>query len=309
VNTVNCYEPEAPRELASPWLRLGFEGRVYTPRLVRIRKRIFSVEMIRSLNPQPYVHSHLIYHLVFYLDGGNTVLVDGRRLGVRAGQMLLINPGVQHDVLPREPRGCSFLTLMFTYQNGARHLSLPFGQLLGRLLGTQLDPQPVVDDNSGALHSFFACLEQDVLERREKDLERVSFCLAGIFNALQGLCLRPIPGKAIPDDVLAVQHYLLENLDQPVTIRDLTRVAHLSRSYLIAKFKQCCGMSPIDFLIHSRIEKAKTYLQHSSKRIKEIAWLCGFRSEFYFCKIFKKRVGQTPGEFRRKNTGTEYDGD
>jgi AraC-like DNA-binding protein len=68
-------------------------------------------------------------------------------------------------------------------------------------------------------------------------------------------------------------------------------------------------MSPIDFLIHSRIEKAKVYLQHSSKRIKEIAWRSGFQSEFYFCKTFKKRVGQTPGEFRRDKTGAGHDSD
>jgi AraC-like DNA-binding protein len=309
MNTLNHYEPEIPQELAAPWLQLMYGDEVYTPRLVRIRKRIFPSEMIRLLDLERHAHSHGIYHLIFYLDGCNTVLVDGQRLGVRAGQMVLIDPGVRHNVVPREPRECSFLTLMFTYQNGDRDLSLTFEQLLGKLLGAQCHLPPVVDDNDGAFHAFFAHLEKEVLGNTEKDLDRVSFCLAGLFNALQGICLRRNQARAIPDDVLAVQHYLLDNLDRPVTIDDLTRVSHLSRSYMIGKFKQYCGMSPIDFLIHSRIEKAKTYLQHSSKRIKEIAWRSGFQSEFYFCKTFKKRVGQTPGEFRRDKTGAGHDSD
>lgn len=294
-----------PLLLASPWLRLVHEGEAYAPHLLRIRKRVFSSEMIRLLDLEPHAHSHGVYHLIFYLDGCNTIRIDRQRIAVRAGQMVLINPGVRHNVIPREPRECSFLTLMFTYQNSDRQLSLTFEQLLGKLLGTELHLQPVLEDGSGALHSFFTCLEQDVLKRRERNLERVGFCLAGLFNAIQGICLHRNLGRAIPDDVLAVQHYMLQNLDRAVTIHDLTRVAHLSRSYLIGKFKQYCGMSPIDFLIHARVEKAKTYLQHSSTRIKEIAWRCGFQSEFYFCKTFKKRVGRTPGEFRRENAGGE----
>ncbi len=305
MNTINYYEPEIPQPLTAPWLQLACKDRLYSPHLVRIRKRIFSIEMIRSLDLKQHAHSHRIYHLIFYLDGRNTIRIEGQWVEVRAGQMVLINPDVDHNVVPQELHKCSFLTLMFSYQSGDRYLSLPFDQLLGKLLGTQLHLPLVVEDINGSFHSFFSCLENDVLLKKEKDMERIGFCLAGLFNALHGTCLHRSQASAIPDDMLAVQQHLLENLDQPVTIHDLTRISNLSRSRLIGKFKQHCGMSPIDFLIHERIEKARIYLQHSSKRIKEIAWLCGFESEYYFCKTFKKRAGQTPGGFRRNKMGID----
>jgi len=301
VNTLNYIEPSPPAALDVPWLRVSVEGEVYTPHLFRIRRRWFSTEELRKLDRKHHGHSHCVYHLIYYLEGTNSVLIEDRVVEVAAGQMLLIEPNVFHNVIPREQRDCSFLTLMFTYQCGEKLLPLSFARLLERLAGHPLQPRRVVDDPKGVLRSYFNLLEKEVTGTDPEDLKRVGYCLAGLLNEVVGDSLPRDHLKSIPDDILAVQKYLFTNFDKPITIETLKDVARLSRSQLIGKFKQHCGMSPIDYLIHARVEKSKTYLLHSTKRIKEIAGLCGFQSEYYFCKTFKKRTGMTPGEFRDSN--------
>ena len=198
---------------------------------------------------------------------------------------------------------------MFTYQSGEECLSIPFAQLLEHLTGMRVPAETVVDDSRGAMHAFFACLEQDVLECMEKDPRRATYCLAGLLNELAGLSLRRDRPTPIPQDILAARRYVLENLDRPITIDDLTAASHLSRSHLIGKFRRHYGRSPIDFLIHERIEKAKTYLLHSTKRVKEIARLCGFQSEYHFSKTFKKRTHMAPGQFRSSSAAPNHGDD
>mgnify|MGYP001193903786 FL=1 len=295
----NYIEPDSPPQLDAPWLRLSLKGEIYRPHMVRIRKRWFTSEEIRKLDLKHHEHSHRIYHLIYYLEGTNSVSIDDRTVEVSAGQMLLIDPDVVHNVIPREAKDCCFLTLMFTYQSGEKLLSLPFTQLLEHLSGYPPQLESVIDDSHGTLRAHFNTLEKEVLGWDEADLKRVSYSLVGLLNELVGASLRREELRLIPDDILKVQRYMLMHLDESITIDDLKEISHLSRSQLIGKFKQHCGMSPIDFLIHARIEKSKIYLLHSSKRIKEIAWLCGFQSEYYFCKTFKKRTEQTPGQFRK----------
>ncbi len=295
------YEPPCPICLNDTWLRLTFGKRTYAPHLVRLRMRRFPATMIRQFDPRPREHSHRIYHLVYFLEGSNTISLATQPVPVRAGQLVLIDPDVSHDIVPREPRDCAFITLMFTYQCGSKLLALPFTELLAKLTNRRTEPGQTVDDHYGRLRSFFAFLQNEVLEKSTRCPENIGYCLAGLLNELAGTALHGSRKDQIPEDMLVVRQYLLNNLDRELTISHLTRIAHISRSHLLDKFKRYYGISPIAFLIRERIEKAKAYLLHSSRRIKEIAGLCGFKSEYYFNKTFKKHTRLTPGQFRKAN--------
>ncbi|MDP0498287.1 MAG: AraC family transcriptional regulator [Verrucomicrobiota bacterium JB024] len=295
----NYIEPKTPAPLKSHWLQVSMNGKVYIPHLYRIRRRWFQAKEIRTLDLKRHGHAHCIYHLIYYLEGANSILIDDQPVAISSGQMVLIEPNVFHNVIPREPTDCSFLTLMFTYQCGEELLSVNFGQLLEQLTGYPIQPPRIIQDGKGALRHLFTTLEKEVMGTAEEDLKRVGYCLAGLFNEILGNSLRSDHLKPVPEDILDVKRYILTNIAQTITIEDLIEVSHLSRSQLIGKFKQYCGISPINYLIEARIDKSKTYLLHSTKRIKEIAWLCGFQSEYHFSKTFKKRVLMTPGQYRQ----------
>jgi len=81
--------------------------------------------------------------------------------------------------------------------------------------------------------------------------------------------------------------------------------AHFSRI-----FARTTGLSFKDYVLHCRLEKARELLQHSHLHVAEIAGLVGYEDPFQFSKVFRKRVGVSPRQFRasrleRRESGGE----
>jgi AraC-like DNA-binding protein len=60
----------------------------------------------------------------------------------------------------------------------------------------------------------------------------------------------------------------------------------------------------VEYLLRYRIEKARGLLCSTGQSIKEVSRDCGFRSESYFSKVFRERVGTSPREYRRRLDGS-----
>lgn len=96
-----------------------------------------------------------------------------------------------------------------------------------------------------------------------------------------------------------VKNYISENYQNKITLSDLSKITNYSPTYLQSLFTTATGMSPCEYLIAERIKQAKLLLVHSDMPISEIAYTCGFSSQSYFAKIFKKHLSCTPAEYRR----------
>lgn len=72
-------------------------------------------------------------------------------------------------------------------------------------------------------------------------------------------------------------------------------------SQFARSFKDTTGKTPTKYMIDSKISKAKDLLLTTSLPMNQIASLCGYNDPLYFSRIFKKRVGTSPREYRKKN--------
>jgi transcriptional regulator GlxA family with amidase domain len=90
--------------------------------------------------------------------------------------------------------------------------------------------------------------------------------------------------------------------EQPEKITDmqmLAKRAHCSVDHMIRIFKRHKGVTPWEFLIACRIEKASNLLRFSSHSVSQIADLVGYADIYSFCKQFKSRTGLTPSQYRK----------
>ena len=71
-----------------------------------------------------------------------------------------------------------------------------------------------------------------------------------------------------------------------------------SYEHVLRIFQRGTGISPSDYLLEIRLQRARTHLLADEARIEEVAEACGFSSAAYFCRAFKKRHGQSPGAWR-----------
>jgi AraC family transcriptional regulator len=96
-----------------------------------------------------------------------------------------------------------------------------------------------------------------------------------------------------------VVDFIRENLHRNISLSDLAIVAGLSRFHFTRAFKRTTGLSPYQFILSARVERAKLSLAHSDISMFEIAQSLGFGSQAHFSTAFRKLAGITPSQFRR----------
>ncbi|MBD1919522.1 helix-turn-helix transcriptional regulator [Microcoleus sp. FACHB-831] len=91
-----------------------------------------------------------------------------------------------------------------------------------------------------------------------------------------------------------VTDYIHEQLDQDLKLVELSAIAQLSPYYFLRLFKQRTGITPHQYILQRRIEKAKHLLKYSELSIADIAALTGFSDQSHLTRCFKRIVGITP---------------
>ncbi len=152
-----------------------------------------------------------------------------------------------------------------------------------------------------------ACIEliRDALYKDDYTSEaEQAYTLQAVFYQILAIHLRENETIAAETNSIAqnIASYIQLNYFGPLKISTIADNFHISRNYLYTLFKQEYGVSPKDYMINCRIEKAKQLLRskYPNLSVKEIATAIGFDNPLYFSRIFHARTGMTPSEFRKK---------
>ena len=92
--------------------------------------------------------------------------------------------------------------------------------------------------------------------------------------------------------------YIDASIQTPITNAQLAKMVDLPEAIFIKAFKASAGVTPYQFVLKTRIERAKTLLKTDNSSIAEIAYSCGFSSQSHMTDIFRLRVGFTPAALR-----------
>lgn len=93
--------------------------------------------------------------------------------------------------------------------------------------------------------------------------------------------------------------YIDRHLSENIRLADLAAIAHVSPAYFSTLFKRLNGLSPIEYIVHKRIQLAVEEICTTTKSLTEIAMDCGFNNSTNFYKAFRKVTGRTPVSYRQ----------
>ena len=102
--------------------------------------------------------------------------------------------------------------------------------------------------------------------------------------------------KAIRKAIL----HILQHADQAINFDELAHKLGLSYSVFRHRFKQITGLAPNQYHIQVRLNKARELLKNSTLSIQRISDTLGFSSVYYFSRLFKKKVGASPLQYRQR---------
>lgn len=96
-----------------------------------------------------------------------------------------------------------------------------------------------------------------------------------------------------------VFEYIEQHLDEPLSVEELSRVAHFSKFHFHRQFSQYVGIGVSAFVRLQRLKRASYQLVFSRERVIDIALEAGFESPEAFARAFRQTFGQSPSQFRK----------
>jgi AraC family transcriptional regulator len=116
--------------------------------------------------------------------------------------------------------------------------------------------------------------------------------------SLRGQILREDPNGLSAARLQQSIEYINAYLGEDLSLTTIAAHLEMSQYYFCRLFKQSMGISPHQYLIQQRIEKAKLLLQQPEYRIIDIAAECGFANPSHFARCFRRSTGVSPHQFR-----------
>ena len=109
-----------------------------------------------------------------------------------------------------------------------------------------------------------------------------------------------LPGDGLPSyQMKQIMEFIDSSLDQEIKLSDLAELSGMSQFHFSRCFKQTLNMSPHQYIIQQRVERAKQLLNSKDLTLSEIALQCGFSSQSHLGEWFRKTVGVTPKAYRK----------
>ena len=93
--------------------------------------------------------------------------------------------------------------------------------------------------------------------------------------------------------------FIEHNYTRNISVEDIANALGISKKHLYVIFNNTLKISPKQYLIYYRIDKACMRLQLSAQSVLEISESVGYTNQFYFAKEFKRLTGMTPSEYRK----------
>lgn len=261
-------------------------------------------------------HSHE-YMQIWYVDKGSVYhWIDGKGHHMLKGDIFVIPPYIVHKVtlgVQEDIRviGCEFAAEFINSQfnDFKKYRDIYDFAYLHPLLGNEGNVKPKVT-LSPETQIAVETVMYDMLEEynvRNKyydfiikaDLLRLLAIIAREYKISHRTSEEEQTIGRYRDNIVDAIEYIDENYSQKLMLEDVCRVSAMSQSYFCYIFKNLTGKTFTEYLTDLRIKKAMGLLTETDMPVSGICFDVGFNNVAYFCRIFKKDVGTSPGEYRR----------
>ena len=232
---------------------------------------------------------------LFFVTGGKgSFFLQNLVYPVGQGDLIIINTGLEHTETSDRISPLEYIVL------GVEGLEV-------------LSPQP---DTSGwtAVNLFgigadlTPYLHTIVREMEQKD-PGFQFICQGLLEVILALLIRHFNFtftladryKKSNWECTLVRRYIDTHFKENLSLDQLATLAHVNKYYLVHTFTREYGTSPISYLISRRIQESRQLLESTNYSLSQIAHMLGFSSPSYFSQVFRKQMGSSPLEYRKRH--------
>lgn len=262
-------------------------------------------------------HKHAEFELLTVRGGSVTVQLDNSSIHVLAGDSVCIRRGVVHSVEPDVKGGAELEITHF-------HHGILFGSAISTLSGRNL--APLLNNKQFEYRTFDHQNPEDkvVIDRIRdvyshmqggnpgSELRAISalYDIWGILVEMTGHTPDvPLTRQQALDKqrIERATEYIAAHYFEDILLSDISKVCGVSDSECCRSFQRALHSSPIDYINRYRIYAAAEIMTNDTKNIpmSDVAAMVGFNYASYFNKTFKRYLGMTPMQYRKKYNKAE----
>lgn len=224
------------------------------------------------------------YYLIYLLTGGMTLYFNNREHYIKEGELIIIRPNIKYYYYT-ENTNVNYLWMHFTGFKAEETLSK-----------MMLDTNKILQcGHSGSIIDLWKRMCNEFIIN-DTFFEDMTTC---IFQEILTVFSRRVNSSSGKKHLLKSVLYIHENYAKKISISQLAEIENLSESYYRTVFSNIFKASPIEYITDRRIEAAAYMLNDTDKTLEEISSLVGYNDPYYFGKLFKKKMGVSPGKYRK----------
>lgn len=130
-------------------------------------------------------------------------------------------------------------------------------------------------------------------------LEAILLSNAGLSNEIKDInAAKPSTRREMYRRLNEVKDYIDSCFNEDITLDDLSKIALMSPFHLLRQFKKNYRITPHQYLTSRRLDRAKESVLHSNASLSDICFMIGFSDISSFSKLFKRRFGLSPQQYR-----------
>lgn len=263
-----------------------------------ISNRDFPIEILikssRNLREKKAIfglhwHEHIELHYI--ISGALEGTVDQRTYVVREGDLAVFNGNVLHSGFCSSE--VTTLVIIFRMED-----------LAGEFADKNIVFQEMVSQDA-----FVKGLMTDIYEEYErKEIGYLLVCKGKILQLISYLTRNYSHAMLTEKESLkhmkklerlnTVRHYIEHHYTEDITNGELAALIHLSEDRFNHLFKECLGVSPLQYMNEVRLDKAMQLLKSGRCGAAEVAGMVGFGDYNYFGRIFRRKFGVTPTQVK-----------
>ena len=237
---------------------------------------------------------------ILYLERGRHIIViDGEEHELATGQIIIYAPGSYHSSKGPSDSTASIISfdlnspMISEISNRAITLSERQKNMFSSIIddGLKCFEKRAPGAEVGGM-ILKADANEYTLQRIKKQLE---FFIIDVYNTE----LSDATPARSKEEFLSATEFLETNIDSQLSLADIAAGCSMSVSKLKILFRKNYGSGPIDCFIEMKINNAKQLIKKERLNLTEISEALGFSSIHYFSRIFKKKTGITPSEYKR----------
>ncbi len=241
---------------------------------------------------------------IYFKEQGPILLSSENNVRVKSNEAVLLKCGNHFlDLLREKENGEVEVIVVHLFPEVLKKLYI--GELPSVIEKQSKNKRSQVVASSDVIAKFIDSLEfyfqnpslvnNDLLELKIKELILLLVQSNNVNSILELIADLYTPKTVLLKEVIEL--HLFSNLK----LEQLAKLCNQSLSSFKREFKKEFNDSPTNYIIGKKVEKAQELLKLTKLSINEIAYEVGFQDQLYFTRLFKKRTGMTPSNFRVKS--------